>query len=266
MSYEKISRPFTTDFPDEWYALNQAEHFWFAWRLRVLQRLLADRVASTQVPLRALEVGCGIGFLRSQIEAITPWTIDGVDLNEPALQKALPSRGRTLLYNIEDRSEMLKEHYDAVILFDVLEHIDDPAKFLAAALWHLKAGGRVIINVPALQPLYSPYDQLVGHFRRYDRGTLRQLLESPGVRLELVDMRYWGFSLVPVAWLRKLALRNSRTPDEAVAIGFNLPARWINQLFRAVMYVETGILQHPFMGSSLMALARKPADASGIQV
>jgi SAM-dependent methyltransferase len=249
-----------TDFPDEWYALNQADHFWFAWRLRALQRLLSDRAAAAQVPLRALDVGCGIGFLRSQIESITRWTIDGVDLNESALQKALPSRGRTLLYNIEDRSEVLKEQYDVVILFDVVEHIDDPAKFLAAALWHLKPGGRVIINVPALRLLYSRYDQLVGHFRRYDRRSLRQLLENPAVGLQPVDMRYWGFSLVPIAWLRKFALRKSQTPEEAVAIGFNSRAQWINQLFGVAMHIETGILQHPWVGSSLMALAYKPAS------
>jgi len=257
VSYEKISPPFATDFPDEWYALNLADHFWFVWRLRILQRLLSDSAIPTSAKLRALEVGCGIGFLRAQIEAITHWTIDGADLNEAALQKAIPSRGRTMLYNLEHRHEGLKEQYDIIILFDVLEHIEYPERFLTAALWHLKPGGRLIINVPALQPLYSRYDQFVGHYRRYDVRLMRQLLEPHAPDLELVDIRYWGLSLVPVVWLRKIILRKSRTPQQVVAIGFNPSAQWINLSFRAIMRMETYFLQHPPLGSSLMALACK---------
>src|SRR6185295_9082658 len=145
--------------------------------------------------------------------------------NEPALAKVGPSRGRTLLYNIEDRLEGLKEKYDVVFLFDVLEHIQDPGRFLKAALWHLKPGGSIVINVPALQSLYSRYDQLIGHFLRYDAVSLRRLLESDASGLEVVDMRYWGLSLVPVAWLRKIVLWKTQTPQHAVAAGFETPAK-----------------------------------------
>ena len=256
MTYEKLSAPFLTDFPDEWYQYNLNDHFWFEWRLRILRNLLFDNALPTGAALRGLEIGCGVAFFRLQAESITQWTVDAADLNEPALQKAAASLGRTLLYNIEDRHASLKEHYDVIFLFDVLEHISDPGKFLEAALWHLKKGGFLVINVPALQPLYSRYDELVGHFVRYDSGSMRRLLQLPSHGLEILDLRYWGLSLVPVAWLRKIILRASPTPQHAVNKGFKT-SRFINFIFRAQMRIETFLLRHPPAGTSLMVLARK---------
>jgi 2-polyprenyl-3-methyl-5-hydroxy-6-metoxy-1,4-benzoquinol methylase len=91
-----------------------------------------------------------------------------------------------------------------VVLFDVLEHIADTQSFLTALLAHLKPQGWVLINVPALQSLYSHYDEIVGHFRRYNRQTLvAEFRQKP---LELADIRYWGMSLVPVLALPSLPI------------------------------------------------------------
>lgn len=258
MSYEKLSAPFDSDFPDEWYQYNLDHHFWFAWRLRVLQRLLKDNRVNTSASWKGLDIGSGVAFFRSQIEAVTKWTVDAADLNEPALQKAKPGRGKTLLYNIEDQRLDLKDYYDLIFMFDVLEHIKEPTRFLEAALWHLRSGGFVLINVPALRCLYSRYDQLVGHFVRYQTATMRKLLESPPCSLKIVDLRYWGFSLLPIAGLRSLMVRTKKTPDQAVAAGFKISAGWVNQAFLTASRIETSALSHPPAGTSLMALATKP--------
>lgn len=244
------------DFPEEWYDFSVADHFWFSWRARVLQKLMADRSLPAQKPLRVLEVGCGRGVLRTQLEAISQWTVDGADVNADALQKADLGRGRTFLYNVYDHLPELREAYEAIVLFDVLEHIEDPGPFLTAACWHLKPGGWVILNVPALTALYSRYDKVVGHFRRYSPGSIRELLKSQTPELEEVEIRYWGFLLLPIAWLRKIILERIRA-EKVVETGFRPPSRWMNQLFRLMMFVETACLSRPPLGTSLMVLARK---------
>jgi SAM-dependent methyltransferase len=73
--------------------------------------------------------------------------------------------------------------FDAVLYLDVVEHISDDAAELERAMLHLTPGGRLIVLAPAHQFLFSPFDAAIGHFRRYNRASLRQIGPKDG-RLE----------------------------------------------------------------------------------
>jgi SAM-dependent methyltransferase len=62
----------------------------------------------------------------------------------------------------------------------VLEHIADDAAAVAELYRCLRPGGRLLVYVPAFQVLYSQMDTHVGHFRRYRRKPLVELLGSAG--------------------------------------------------------------------------------------
>jgi SAM-dependent methyltransferase len=70
------------------------------------------------------------------------------------------------------------ESVDAIGLFDVLEHIDDEARFLATAHSILKPHGRIYLTVPAFNWLWSTNDDTGGHYRRYSPGALINALSS----------------------------------------------------------------------------------------
>src|SRR5690242_17435252 len=180
-------------FPDQWYEIMDERHFWMKWRTRAFLRQCKALSIPTDTAISVLEIGCGQGILRQMLEAATKWNVDAMDLNAGALFHSEPGRGRTALYDIHDRTPELSARYDAVILFDVIEHIDDPASFMRSALYHLKPGGYVFINVPALQSLYSKFDVAVGHCRRYSKATLEAELAKAGVRK--LDDRYWGLTM-----------------------------------------------------------------------
>lgn len=73
--------------------------------------------------------------------------------------------------------------FDTIIYIDVLEHIENDREELNAAAMLLRTGGRLIVLAPAHQWLFTPFDAAIGHWRRYDRRTLRRI--SPiGLRLE----------------------------------------------------------------------------------
>ena len=131
------------------------------------------------IPLRrALEIGCGNGVARRMLERDLGIAIDGCDLNQPALEMAKPGRGRLFVYNhIRPRPSLL-ERYDAVFLLDVIEHIRDDSAFLSAALRHLRQGGLLVVNVPAGMLLFSDYDRVQGHVKRYTPGSLVALLDQ----------------------------------------------------------------------------------------
>jgi 2-polyprenyl-3-methyl-5-hydroxy-6-metoxy-1,4-benzoquinol methylase len=254
--FEIISQPQAHTFVEGWYEHNSESHFWFQWRLVAFLKQLRQIGVSLEKNCRALEVGCGVGVLRDQIESSTNWIVDATDLDLDALQRVKPGRGRKMYYDIFDQKEQLFEAYDLIILFDVLEHIEDTQPFLKALLRHLKTQGLLLINVPALQLLYSHYDEIVGHVRRYNKQTLTA--EFTNLEFEVVDTRYWGMSMIPALALRKLVLRmmSGRSTAQKVGCGFNPPHPLVQDLFLGLMRLEN-ILPATPVGTSLLMVGRK---------
>lgn len=248
-------RPATFEDAEEWYDYASEEHFWFQWRLAAVRRLLDDLGASIHSPARALDVGCGTGVLRSQIEALTTWVVDGADLNLNALRAAPSGRGSIRYYDVEERRAAYLESYDVVTCSDVIEHIAEPGPFLEAVVDHLKPGGLLLLSVPALPSLFSAYDEAAGHVRRYTRASLSA--ECEGLDLDVIDTRYWGLSMVPLLGLRKLWVKRSRGGASVLRDGFVPPGRIAHAVLRGAMRVETGMLRRPVLGSSVMLAARR---------
>lgn len=252
---EYLSTISGTGFIDQWYELADAKHFWVDWRFLALSTLLKTSGIPLDQPLHVLDIASGNGVLREQLESCTRWRVDCADLNAAGLAQTRPGRGKTLYYNIEDRSPLHVGKYDLVFAFDVVEHLPHPEAFLRACADHLKPGGKLLVNVPALQSMYSNYDRAVGHIRRYNRASLRLELEEAGCDTEHVA--YWGALLVPVLAVRKWVLSLLHDDQQVLRTGFKPPARFINTLFRALAFVETRVLRRPWLGSSVMALAVK---------
>ena len=241
-------------FVSGWYELANDSHFWMKGRLAAVLKQFKRNHIPFDRNLRGMEIGCGHGVLRAQIENNTQWTVDGCDLDHASLKNNKQLRGDVYLYNIFDRAHFLKEYYDFIILYDVIEHIENVKIFMDAALYHLKPGGYVFINVPALNSLYSRYDKVVGHCRRYDKEMMVKELTDCG--LNIVHMNYWGFSFLPVLQLRKKILE-SVEEEKIVQKGFRPPGKFANGFLNAVIHAEVALMPNPISGTSLMAIAQK---------
>ena len=101
--------------------------------------------------------------------------------------------------------------FDCVLYLDVLEHIPDDGAELKAASKLLRKGGHLVVLSPAHQWLFSEFDRSIGHLRRYDKKSLRQI-EPPLCREK--RMAY-----IDAAGLF-LSLGNT------VALKQSLPSRW----------------------------------------
>lgn len=250
---ERLSTSPEVGFPGDWYDLNSADHFWFRWRIAAALRQWRACGLPLDRPLRVLDVGGGRGVARDQVEAHTAWTVDLVELNLAALEAASPGRGRHLYYDVRDRAPDLLGRYDAVVLFDVIEHLEDPQPVLEAVRQHLRPDGYLLINVPALQSLFSAYDVAAGHFRRYDRRTLPA--ELGDAQWRVLEQRYWGLTLVPLLGVRKMLLRSADA--ETIRRGFGPPNRLAHVSLNALGRVETGLLSRPPVGTSLLLVAQR---------
>jgi len=200
-----------------------------------------------------LEIGCGHGIAREMLEHDLGIAVDGCDLNRTALEMAKPGKGRLFVYNILDQEPSLLERYDAVLLLDVIEHIDDDAAFVRAALRHLRPGGIVAMNVPASMMLFSDYDRAAGHLRRYTPNGLRDLLGSCGV--EVQDIQPWGLLMIPLLLVRKILLRRAKRAN-TIRTGFVPPNAVSRLLLHSMKSVETGLPVRVPFGTSILAWGR----------
>jgi SAM-dependent methyltransferase len=250
-------RPYS--FIRSFFELSDESHFWFEWRMKVLMQRLKIADVPLEKHLKGLDVGCGIGVLRKQIEAATSWNVDCVDIDYNALQQVEKGRGRTMYYDILEKRENFIEAYDVVTAFDVIEHITESKVFIEAMLAHLKPDGFLIINVPALQLLYSRYDEVQGHVKRYNIKTMKEELAE--FNLSILTLNYWGAFNVPILYLRKWFLRadTKSSSEDILRKGFQPPSNFANSIFRNIMKIETAILKKPLFGSSLLLIARKTA-------
>jgi SAM-dependent methyltransferase len=126
-----------------------------------------------------LEVGAGIGantklFTKGSYRS---WTCLEPD---PALARQIRGDARIVVGQIADL--VSTERFDTILYIDVLEHIEDHCAELLRAAPLLRAGGHLIVLAPAHSCLYAPFDAAVGHFRRYNRASLRAAAAPCGLR------------------------------------------------------------------------------------
>jgi hypothetical protein len=174
----------------------------------------------------------------------------GFDLHEGALRHNMCRRGKVYCYDIHDRAEEFRKAFDLLLMFDVLEHIEDQDRFLESARFHLADGGAMVINVPALQWLYSPYDRIQGHQRRYSLRAMREVAQRTGYRISAAT--YWGGPLVPIAALRKATLTIGKAQLDNYSTGFDPRGEFMNSCLYNLSRCE--ILPQRIAGTSVMAV------------
>ena len=238
---------------DPAYAAVHAEedrgHWWFLGRRAVILAEMARRLPAGHV--RVAELGCGSGGM---LEALGRFgTVVGVE-RDPALRGHARERGLDVRAGaLPDAIPLEAGGWDAVCLFDVLEHVDDEAGALAACRRLLVPGGRLFVTVPAYAWLWSRHDELLGHRRRYTAGALRGVVERAGFVVE--RLTYFNTLLAPPIMAVRLVRAVLRRPGHDL----DRPAPLINRALAACFAAEARLLgrvSSPF-GISILLVARR---------
>jgi hypothetical protein len=116
-----------------------------------------------------LEVGAGIGsFTRSYFHNHKNIHLSDLDQNNCNILKE-KFNDNDIKIDGKKISE-INLNFNTIIYLNVLEHINEDKKEIELALSRLNLGGHLIILTPAHQNLYSKFDKVIGHLRRYDAG------------------------------------------------------------------------------------------------
>ena len=113
-------------------------------RLAALRKRFASRLLADGRPPRLLEIGCGTGCFLDEA-ARAGWDADGIEVSEYAAQQA-QQRGLSVVCGPIEEIDVPAEEYDCIVLWDVIEHVRDPAQTIRMAAAGLKRGGLLALS------------------------------------------------------------------------------------------------------------------------
>lgn len=231
-------------------------NFWFEARNRLLVWL-----AKRYLPERAsyLEIGCGTGYqLKALYAAFPNWDLSASEAQPQGLEFARQRVGADVSLLQMDACRMpFDTEFDVIGAFDVIEHIEDDRRAVAQMFEALRPGGHVVVSVPQHMFLWSQFDELGYHYRRYGRGEMERLLTAEG--FTIVDSRSFNSLLLPMMALSRLRKRGERSEQVDVLDELRIsPA--LNSMLSAALRLEGAISQAgarwPVGGSRVVVAAK----------
>jgi SAM-dependent methyltransferase len=203
-------------------------------RHELRERLLLDLLLSATPGPSVLNAGAGQGSFSQRLERLG-FEVTSSDASQAA---AGVLRARVLGPVVQAELEALPfadGSFDAVVLGEVLEHVEDDAGALREVARVLRPRGAVAISVPRNPAWFGPSDRWAGHVRRYTREALAEAVAGGTLRLERLTP--WGFPVSALyhrlAYDRHVARHGATAPRawQRPALGLLGAALQIDRLF-----------------------------------
>jgi SAM-dependent methyltransferase len=197
------------------------------------------------------ELGAGIGTFSA---LLLKEDIHQLIVVEPAhnllacLRDRFTAEGRVRVVDggVEAHADRLREgRVDTIIGVNVLEHIADDCRTLAAIAKVLPSGGKLLLFVPALPWLFGSLDVAFGHRRRYCKVELERKVTEVG--FQILDLKFMNFPGL-VSWFVAGHILRSHTISPRMVRFYD---RWVVP----IVTVIEGRVTAP-VGPSLMLIAQ----------
>jgi SAM-dependent methyltransferase len=232
-------------------------HPWWSARARLALAVL--QAGGVTPPASVLDVGCGWGVNLQALET-AGYRAAGLDISRRILELIDQPDRHLVEADLNQPPPAGRELSAGALLLDVIEHLDDDRGTLRRIAPLLQPGGLLAVSVPALPELFSEFDRIQGHRRRYDPETLRAAFDDTGFAVQKIF--WWGGWMVPI--LRRMRQKSS-TKEQAApktyADYLRLPPWPAPLLMRTCYAWEHGRALHGKLrtGTSLFAVARRIA-------
>ena len=232
------------------------DHYWW---YQALRSQVAAALEPAAPDFSLLDAGCGTGgMLKVLREKFPAAALTGIDRSSHAVElTAARGTGANLSIASVEELPFPENSFDFVVSLDVLTAIGLDDSLAAHEFYRvLRPGGRLILNLAALEFLKGAHDCAVDADRRYTRRQVRALLE--GAQFTVERMSYWNATLTPpialARWLSRARLRTDKARSDFRAI-----PPMVNSVLRRIATLELSASRHvslPF-GTSVFAVARK---------
>jgi len=238
-------------------------YWWNVSKREMISSLLGDKEAKQEQDATGIgvDIGCGAGYTAKVFESNCRMV--GVDVSGAALQFC-QGRGLRRLCQVDMMAFSLpfkSDSFDLVLALDVIEHVDNDIHALTECRRILKAGGLLIVTVPAFMVLWSPWDEALGHRRRYTASGLAEASQQAG--LSVKKLTYMFFFVFPIAVMVRRVKRLFQRDAMSYSSDFIPIPRILNSLLIQIGRLEQWIISKlnfnlPF-GLSVVSVQQKNA-------
>jgi hypothetical protein len=236
---------------------NTNRHPWELSRTRCILHLLSKYTIHN-----CADIGAGDRYFTKKLMSLVSGKIYAVD---SAYTKTEVLDGIYCMNDIRELPEDIGNNglgEGAIIMMDVLEHIEHDAPFLNTVLEKLSDNGTLLITVPAFQFLYTEHDAFLSHYRRYNRKQLLHVLYQANVTVE--RCHYFYISLFFARLISLLAKpAKPKNPPEGIGNWRFSKTHVITRIIYGVLNIDFAICSffarfNIFLpGLSLVAICRK---------
>lgn len=238
-------------------------HWWFAARRRIVVDLLRELVPPSKDAL-VIDIGCGTGGNTGVVAE--EYRCVGIDSAEHAVEHARRRFPKTSFVcgTVPDAIDALLPEARAVLLMDVLEHVQDDFRLFSSIAARTRPGAYFVITVPAGVDLWSRHDLASHHYRRYDLQRLEMVWSGlPVTRILSSPFNSRLYPLVKLA--RSINSRLGRTSGDE-GTDMRVPIGFVNKTLLKVFGGESVALRKALLenrprafdfGVSLIAVLRR---------
>jgi len=185
--YPEDYSPYTKIIETERSTARRMDRRYGMWkRLRALERF--------QPGGRLQDVGCGTGVFLGEAQRSGRWELMGVEPSPQAAAYAQEALGISVLAQRFDEADLPAGHFDAITMWNVLEHLDSPIRDLRRAYQLIRPGGWLVLAIPNVDgsgaKLFGRYWMgwdLPRHLYLFPKKQLRRILGEIG--FDWVDAR-----------------------------------------------------------------------------
>ena len=227
--------------PPPWSNPKRQQQLSHLYGLKKRWKLVERHTSSGPGKRRVLDVGCATGvFLAAGSDR---WQKVGVELTAEAAQVARSQFGLTVYQGTLEQAPLDGQQFDAITMWDVLEHLHTPHASLQRVRELLRPDGIFVARVPSLSSwdsrlcgrYWAGLDQ-PRHLFIPDERTLTQMLEQAGFRVVeltclggtygvlLLSWRFWLRQHIGGGWRLRLAERLLDNLPVRIAL---LPFLWV---------------------------------------
>jgi len=215
--------------PEEYKNLSEVERLhWFYRTKRQIARYWLLKSYPLHKDSVLADCGAGTGLFASEMSDICRVIAidseqDALCLAEQKLGKENVRRGSCVALPLGDSS------VDCVTALDVLEHVEDDRLAVGEFARVLKPGGVAVVTVPAMQSLWSDWDEALHHYRRYYHADLLKLFDR--TQFQIMHWNYINVLAIPAVFAARKLRALSRTDgrgNSAVRLEDKILPRWLD--------------------------------------
>jgi len=238
---------------DNLYA-QEEKHFWFIARKEFILRSIKQHIKKST---KIIEIGAGTGNVSRFLQKNGYKRIAVGEMHLNGLKYA-QGYGISECYQFNLLNTPFEDEFNAVFMFDVLEHIEEDDFALQNINKSLNKSGKIVLTVPSHMWLWNRDDAIAGHKIRYTKKELINKLESNG--FEILKARYFFIGIIPLLFFRTILNKDDKSEVKEIEFSNDISMNSVlSNVLLFISRVENKIshLLPNIFGGSLLIIAKK---------